>query len=989
MIEILTEREKSIKQYEAIDEYRFAETYYGKPLRSLQTGNNLKKLRRATVKFAKKKNIVTPSTSTPPPETRRGIAALATQIPNQYVQLGQLFNYAVPAGTFTGTGLVYKAYCNQLAVPKDLPMWLTFNPATQTFNGIPSFWFEVEVLQVVVEAYEAATPLQKVHSIFILRVGASQNLGKRVWRAGQVVQYTLTDVNIGGFNTGAVVATDTVLIDSSLTRNTLTQTSKDKINEVRLSNCLIAWKLDNSNGLYSGKLSRIDYEFIEGNENIVIDFSGGNTKAIAPQGKLWRGLRGKEIIITNYFEPGYILSRDGSNGTNINAIQNRRSEDNFQHKDENWIVFGQPKDNVPFKNLYGVGIKEGIAWSYDGPNGYVEGAYIDCRAGTIGCHWKPNTTKDKGDRRSSENKFGWNMNQSYQQIHDSFFTGMGGEGIYLGGGGWSGQTVKILHTNPDGTPKMVLINGVNVQEYHNIRRFNSVHDHIKINDNIFISTGWDAAQTRCVIGWSMMCGNYAFKTAQHPTVAPGQSEAFITDGGVGEVSYNFGEKSYQTGLRMGMLGMDCVHHNIIVKIGHPADFTSPNLPNNTGLNDAGGGGIYCGNRGTVIDDVPQLHIAEYPDWVPETTYLIDASQNGGTAKGVKIKYLGKSYRSKADGNTGNQPDTSPLWWEDTREWVSSRQREDLVLANLYFKCFHNTFVDCFYTIETYLPLPYNQKWFYNNFWFNSGDTRPTTDPAKFYGQYGGNLAVLGASPVTYFTDYVNYDFRPPVGSPLIGAGVDISALTGTTNEAFHFGFKDFGGNVHANPPAIGAYEGAANKGDHYLWGAKDIAAPLPPPIEIDAGLPQRFNLPQSSITITAVKSDPARVLNSIVWSQTSGPAANIANGNTLTATFSNLQVGTATFKIVVVDEYGQASQDSVTITVDPEGIVEFVTYQWFTVTDPITKANKTAILNSNLLNISKVPYIGSGLYLLREIRPVSTNGVLIGNVIESNVIGPF
>lgn len=964
-----------------------SEIFYNKPAYRIIPQIGIKNFRKRCIKFARKgRETVTPQTS-----TRFGLAALPTPIPSQYAKLGVAYSYQVPAGT--GTDLVYTAFTNRLIEGRNLPLWLNFNPATRTFSGTPNFWWEVDMLQIFVEAHESATPATKVYQYFPLRVGSSENTGRPCWKAGSTPDHILTLANIGGFNVATVTATQWVLVNDDVTRGTVTQSMRDKFTAIRTAGGYLVWKVNNNNGFKSSPTSStegqnwIDYDLVLGGETIAIEGTGGSFKALNPFGKLWRGVRGNEIYVTNYSSPVTIV------GDGVNPISQTRSEVTQTYRDDNWVVFGQPVKDAngayqPYINLYGLTVTGVIGWSHAGGGGNnTEAAFVKINSYGIGMHWKPNTTPDKGDRRASLNKYGWDMNMTRQYIHDCHIHSRDGEGIYLGGGSYKGQTVKVMHYNTDGSNKMVLYNGVNVHEYHNVRRFNSFHDHVRIENNIFIENGWDSCQTRNVIADQLIRFNYIFKTAQSPAVTGGQSEALIFGGTVGEISYNFMEKGWQTGLRANMLGRDSVHHNIVVWIGHDADFTSPNL-----IPNGGGIAIYAGNDGTIIDDRPQLWIADHPSWSDITTYVFDSYQSKPSDRGEKVKHLGISYRSLQPNNLGHDPSTSPLWWEDTKEWISYKANNTFVLADLYFYCFHNTFVECTKnTVQNFLTIPKNQTYWYNNLWVNCATTVLNFGTGA---NNGGNMALIGVNLALYFESDVNRDYRLLTGASAKNAGVDISALVTARPEAFTVPLGgtrnlDFCGVAHAATPSIGAIEFGSVKNDHYVWKVNTGAPVTPSPITLDLGPNQSFNMPQNSTSVTAVKSDPARVLNSIQWSQVSGPVATITNGTTLTATFSNLQLGISVFQITVVDSYGQSTTKSINITVNPEGIINTVTYQWYTATAINPVAGKTAILNSDVLSLDLTPYITSGLYVTRAIRLVAKKGTLIAPETESNYLGPL
>lgn len=899
-------------------------------------------------------------------EVRRTLAALVTPIPNQYAQEGVAFNYTFPVGTFSGTSLTYTAYVNRPGRGRKLPSWLSFNPATRTFSGTATKWWELETLQIVVEADDSGT---KAYSIFILTIGAADNVGRICWRAGDEPAYMLNAANIGAFDPSVVAPGDWVAIATDLTRDPVTQAVLNKINDVRTNGGFLVWLWNNNNGLKGHLTNYFDFDLVEAGETVAIDASLGATKAFNPYGRLWRGIRGKEIYVTNYNEPVTITSRNYQDFTNVSAIRcNRASAPNDFMQDRHIRFIGQPNNNVPFINMHGLKLREAITWQIDGSNGYIEAAFCDVDSGSIGFHWKPNTTDIGGDRRPWLNHDGWDMNQSHTYIHDCLGTSPNGtEIIYLGGGGWGGADVHVMHFNTDGTPKMVLVNGVNVQEYHILRRFNSVHDHIRIEHNIFTYSGWDAIQTRCVVSEMRMMYNYIYKTGQGPTVNNVQAEGIMSDGGIGEIAYNYIELAGFSGIRCGMLGYDFIHHNVIVDAGQESGFPSA------------GTAIYGNDRGLVTQDYPQVFINASRDlWSSATTYDYDSFQHE-----AKVRYDGKAYRSLQANNINHQPDISPTWWEDTHEGDSYVADTGLVEADLVWKCYNNTAVNCKNdTLKLFVPQARKVK---NNLFINCNSVLVNTGVADV----ATNIALVGVVLTDYFQDPDNKDFRLKAGASAINAGTNLDTETDQEDQ-FHDGFKDFSGEDHDAIPSVGAFETGSPVSDHYVYVVNDVVAPpSPPPITVDVGLDTSFNLPQNSIDVTLVKSDPARTLDTIVWSQASGPApATILNQGTVTATFADLVPGIYTFVVDTVDEYGQGASDQIVVTVNPAGIVSYTTFQWF-LADDVNGTNESPISDSNKKSLDVTPYVGTGKYVSREVTPVSKTGVLIGQPSRSNWIGPL
>ncbi|MGB8194866.1 MAG: PKD domain-containing protein, partial [Chitinophagaceae bacterium] len=101
-----------------------------------------------------------------------------------------------------------------------------------------------------------------------------------------------------------------------------------------------------------------------------------------------------------------------------------------------------------------------------------------------------------------------------------------------------------------------------------------------------------------------------------------------------------------------------------------------------------------------------------------------------------------------------------------------------------------------------------------------------------------------------------------------------------------------------------------------------VAAPPPPPNiapTANAGSDQSIQLPTSSVTLNgAASSDADGTITAYAWSKIAGPAQyNISNGNTVSASASNLAAGTYSFRLVVTDNSGATDADTVVITVAP------------------------------------------------------------------------
>lgn len=87
------------------------------------------------------------------------------------------------------------------------------------------------------------------------------------------------------------------------------------------------------------------------------------------------------------------------------------------------------------------------------------------------------------------------------------------------------------------------------------------------------------------------------------------------------------------------------------------------------------------------------------------------------------------------------------------------------------------------------------------------------------------------------------------------------------------------------------------------------------PPTVNAGVDRVVAYPGTSVAVTATASDPGGSINLINWVKTVGGAYSIANGNTLTPTFSGLVAGTYQFQITVTDNGGLTATDAMQVTV--------------------------------------------------------------------------
>jgi hypothetical protein len=453
--------------------------------------------------------------------------SLVTQIPNQYAKVGTAYSFQFDAGTFSGTGLTYEAYINRPNQGRSLPSWLSFDSATRTFSGTPTNWYEAEALQIVVECTDSVPATS--YCIFTIVVGAADNTGRTVWRSGSTPGHILTAANIAAYNTGTISAGQWVVIDTDVVPS---GTALTKINEARANGGFIVWKLNNSN-----RLSFL-YSEVDAGETIALDFSAGNIAYIRPNGNC-TGLRGKEIMFTNYNEIGIIKD------STTNPI--------LLTGDDGHIRFiGQPADNTPYNtNCYGIKVtsnKNTLAKVNAGFNDGIEFSFVEAYGGpddsAIGFHIKTDITLTFGDRRPSANTGSRNCNMRWIQVHDCYIYDTEGEGVYIGGGFYGGGSSTL----PD-------------RFYHDI-------EYARVEWNIALNTGWDALQMKNVIREGRMMYNYVKDTGTLPGASNAQRfGVFVGDGFVGDVAYNWVESSGRTAIRHYDTGYTKIYNNVVYNSG--------------------------------------------------------------------------------------------------------------------------------------------------------------------------------------------------------------------------------------------------------------------------------------------------------------------------------------------------------------------------------------------------------------------------------------
>lgn len=86
-----------------------------------------------------------------------------------------------------------------------------------------------------------------------------------------------------------------------------------------------------------------------------------------------------------------------------------------------------------------------------------------------------------------------------------------------------------------------------------------------------------------------------------------------------------------------------------------------------------------------------------------------------------------------------------------------------------------------------------------------------------------------------------------------------------------------------------------------------------PTVNIGSDLTVR--LPITSLTLTALATDPDGTIASYLWSKTSGPTVSSSGTNSSSLTLTNLVQGSYSFKVVVTDNQGATGSDEIIVTV--------------------------------------------------------------------------
>jgi len=312
------------------------------------------------------------------------------------------------------------------------------------------------------------------------------------------------------------------------------------ITNARSQGGFLVWKINENNRTI------FDYTDVAAGESIGLDFSSGNLGTISTGGNLTNGLRGKEVMFTNYSVIGTI-----SDNT-TNPIRHIRATNEDKHI--RWI--GQPADHTPYVGVFGIRVQSQVNTLARCNQGFrygIEFSFIELDGtggGKIGFHIKSDITATTGDRRSSENSGSQDYNMEFIQIHHCYIHDVEGEGVYIGGGFYAGGgTVSLAN-----------------RFYHDI-------EYARVENNIVIDTGWDGIQMKNVVNEGYLKYNYVDRTGILAGAPNSQRFGiFVADGFVGEIAYNWVQDAGRTGMRIYDSGLTFAHDNVIVSAGNEGSY---------------------------------------------------------------------------------------------------------------------------------------------------------------------------------------------------------------------------------------------------------------------------------------------------------------------------------------------------------------------------------------------------------------------------------
>jgi len=90
----------------------------------------------------------------------------------------------------------------------------------------------------------------------------------------------------------------------------------------------------------------------------------------------------------------------------------------------------------------------------------------------------------------------------------------------------------------------------------------------------------------------------------------------------------------------------------------------------------------------------------------------------------------------------------------------------------------------------------------------------------------------------------------------------------------------------------------------------------------NAGADQIITLPINSVSVAGSATDSDGMIASVSWTKLSGPASyTITNGNSLSATMTNLVQGTYIFRLTVTDNKQATVSDDIQVTVNQAIVV--------------------------------------------------------------------
>lgn len=160
-----------------------------------------------------------------------------------------------------------------------------------------------------------------------------------------------------------------------------------------------------------------------------------------------------------------------------------------------------------------------------------------------------------------------------------------------------------------------------------------------------------------------------------------------------------------------------------------------------------------------------------------------------------------------------------------------------------------------------------------------------------------------------------------------------------------------------------------------------------PPV-VSAGPNQSITLPQNSLNLTGIASDPDGTIDTYLWIKFSGPTATLTNANTPTVSLADMVEGTYVFRLTVTDNGGLSSSANVTVSVLPAAVNQPPVANAGTDKNITLPVNNTTLFGSGsdpdgtVAAYEWVQISGPAATLVNELTPTLTVQDLIAGIYE-------